>query len=80
MSKFFIDRPIFAIVTALVMLLAGGIAGLSLPIAQFPQITLPTIQVSGAYPGANASVVEEGVAQPIEAQINGCLLYTSRCV
>lgn len=71
MSKFFIHRPIFAIVTALILLLAGGIAGLSLPIAQFPQITLPTIQVSGVYPGANAGVVEEGVALPIEEQING---------
>ena len=71
MSKFFIYRPIFAIVTALILLLAGGIAGLSLPIAQFPQITLPTIQVSGVYPGANAGVVEEGVALPIEEQING---------
>jgi len=71
MARFFINRPIFAIVTALVLLLAGGIAGLSLPIAQFPQITLPTIQVAGVYPGANAGVVEEGVALPIEAQING---------
>ena len=71
MSKFFIQRPIFAIVTALIMLLAGGIAAMSLPIAQFPQITLPTIQVSGVYPGANAGVVEEGVALPIEEQING---------
>lgn len=71
MAKFFIHRPIFAMVTALIMLLAGGIAGLSLPIAQFPQITLPTIQVSGFYPGANASVVEESVALPIESQVNG---------
>ncbi len=71
MARFFIDRPVFAIVTSLLLLLAGGIAALSLPIAQFPQITLPTIQASAFYPGANAGVVEEGVAQPIEAQVNG---------
>ena len=71
MAKFFIDRPIFAIVTSLVLLLAGGIAGLSLPIAQYPQITLPTIQVSAFYPGADAGVVEEGVALPVETQVNG---------
>jgi hydrophobe/amphiphile efflux-1 (HAE1) family protein len=71
MAKFFINRPIFAVVTSLILLLAGGIAGLGLPIAQFPQITLPTIQVSAFYPGANAGVVEEGVALPIEAQVNG---------
>lgn len=71
MARFFINRPIFAIVCSLVLLLAGIIAGLSLPIAQFPQITLPTISVSGVYPGANAGVVEEGVALPIETQVNG---------
>lgn len=71
MARFFIYRPVFAIVLSLVLLLAGGIAGLSLPIAQFPQITLPTIRVSAVYPGANAGVVEEGVALPLEAQVNG---------
>jgi len=71
MARFFIDRPIFAIVTSLILLLAGGIAGMSLPIAQYPQITLPTIQVSAFYPGANAGVVEEGVALPMETQVNG---------
>ncbi|SHI01338.1 efflux RND transporter permease subunit [Desulfofustis glycolicus] len=71
MAKFFINRPVFAIVTSLILLLAGGIAGLTLPIAQFPQITLPTIQVSAIYPGADAGVVEESVALPIETQING---------
>ncbi len=71
MAKFFINRPVFAIVTSLVILLAGGIAGLTLPIAQFPQITLPTIQVTAVYPGADAEVVEESVALPIENQING---------
>ena len=71
MAKFFIYRPVFAIVTSLFLLLAGGIAGLSLPIAQFPNITLPTVRVSGLYPGASAEVVEEAVAQPIEQQVNG---------
>jgi len=71
MARFFITRPIFAIVISIILLLAGGLAGLSLPIAQFPQITLPTIRVSAIYPGANAQVVEEGVALPLETQING---------
>jgi multidrug efflux pump subunit AcrB len=71
MAKFFINRPVFAIVTSLFLLIAGIIAGLTLPIAQFPQITLPTVRVSGMYPGANAQVVEEGVALPIEQQVNG---------
>ena len=71
MANFFINRPIFAIVTSLLLLLAGTLAGLSLPVAQYPQITLPTIQVSALYPGANAGVVEESIALPIEAQVNG---------
>jgi hydrophobe/amphiphile efflux-1 (HAE1) family protein len=71
MAKFFINRPVFAIVSSLILLLAGTIAGLSLPIAQFPQITLPTIQVSAFYPGANSGVVEEAIGLPIEAQVNG---------
>jgi hydrophobe/amphiphile efflux-1 (HAE1) family protein len=71
MAQFFITRPVFAIVTALVILLAGGIAGVQLPIAQYPQISLPTIVVSAVYPGASAQTVEESVAQPIEEQVNG---------
>ena len=71
MASFFIRRPVFAIVIALVMLIAGTIAGLGLPIAQFPQITLPTIRVAANYPGANAEVVERSVAQAIEEQVNG---------
>ncbi len=71
MARFFIDRPVFAIVTAIVLLLAGAIAGLALPIAQYPRITLPTIRINATYPGANATTVEESVAQPIEAQVNG---------
>jgi len=71
MAKLFIDRPVLAIVTAIVLTLAGIIAGINLPIAQYPQITLPTIRVSGFYPGASAGVVEQAVAQPIEEQVNG---------
>ena len=71
MAKFFIHRPVMAIVTAILLVLVGLIAGGSLPIAQYPQITLPTVRVSAFYPGASAQVVEESVAQPIEEQING---------
>ncbi|SFM95704.1 hydrophobe/amphiphile efflux-1 (HAE1) family protein [Formivibrio citricus] len=71
MARFFINRPVFAIVTAIVLTLVGCIAGINLPIAQYPQITLPTVRVSAFYPGASAGVVEEAVAQPIEEQVNG---------
>ncbi|MFN9573205.1 MAG: efflux RND transporter permease subunit [Betaproteobacteria bacterium] len=71
MARFFIDRPVFAIVLALVMLIGGAVAGFGLPIAQYPQITLPTIRVQAAYPGASAEVVERAVAQAIEEQVNG---------
>ncbi len=71
MANFFIDRPVFAIVTALLITLVGTIAGLQLPIAQYPQITLPTVVVAAAYPGASAQTVEQSVAQPIEQQVNG---------
>ena len=79
MARFFIFRPVFAIVTAIVLTLAGIIAGINLPIAQYPQITLPTIRVSAMYPGASAEVVEQAIAQPIEEQINGVegMLYMS---
>jgi hydrophobe/amphiphile efflux-1 (HAE1) family protein len=71
MSRFFVGRPIFAIVMALVMVIAGAVAGLGLPITQYPQITLPTVRVGAAYPGANAEVVERAVGQAIEEQVNG---------
>ena len=79
MARFFIFRPVFAIVTAIVLTLAGIIAAINLPIAQYPQITLPTIRVSAMYPGASAEVVEQAIAQPIEEQINGVegMLYMS---
>jgi hydrophobe/amphiphile efflux-1 (HAE1) family protein len=71
MAHFFIDRPVFAIVLSLFISLCGALALAVLPIAQYPQITLPTINVSTAYIGANAEVVQESVAQVIEEKVNG---------
>ena len=71
MAQFFIDRPVFAIVVALVIILAGSIAGLNLPIAQYPNVNLPTINVSAFYLGASPEVVEQAIAQPVEQQVNG---------
>src|SRR5437867_5955080 len=68
---FFIDRPIFAGVISIVITLVGVIALSTLPIAQYPDIAPPTIQVTASYPGANAKVVSETVATPIEQQVNG---------
>ena len=70
MSKFFIHRPIFAIVISIIIVIVGILAGLQLPIAQYPQIAPPTISVSTSYTGANASTVDETVAQIIEQKVN----------
>lgn len=70
-SKFFITHPIFATVLALVLVLAGGVTLFSLPVAQFPDITPPTVQVSAVYPGADAETIAETVGVPIEQQVNG---------
>jgi hydrophobic/amphiphilic exporter-1 (mainly G- bacteria), HAE1 family len=71
MSKFFINRPIVAIVIAILMLLAGGVAVLELPTAQFPNIADPMVQVKATYPGADAQTIAESVATPIEQQMSG---------
>jgi multidrug efflux pump len=70
-SHFFIERPIFASVMSIVITLAGAVAAFNLPVAQYPQITPPSIMVQCNYPGANAYVVADSVAAPIEQQING---------
>jgi len=77
--NFFIDRPIFAGVISIVISLAGAVCIQLLPIAQFPEITPPTVQVSATYTGANAEVVEKTVTTPIEEQINGVegMMYMS---
>ena len=78
-SKFFINRPIFATVLALIIVVAGLVTINILPVAQFPEITPPTVQVSAFYPGANAETVAQTVGIPIEKQVNGVdgMLYMS---
>src|SRR5450830_960777 len=71
MARFFIDRPIFAWVIAIVIMLAGVISILSLPIAQYPSIAPPSISISGTYPGASAKTVENAVTQIIEQKMKG---------
>ena len=79
MAKFFIDRPIFAWVIAIVLMLAGVASVFTLPVAQYPTIAPPSIQVSANYPGASAATVEDTVTQVIEQQMSGLdhLLYMS---
>jgi multidrug efflux pump subunit AcrB len=78
-SRFFIGRPIFASVLSIVIVLGGSIALFTLPVAQYPDITPPTVEVSASYPGANAKVVADTVAAPIEQQVNGVegMMYMS---
>ena len=79
LSGFFIHRPKFALVISIVFLIAGSIAINLIPVAEFPNITPPQVQVTTTYPGASADVVEQSVAAPIEAQVNGVdgMLYMS---
>jgi multidrug efflux pump len=79
LARFFIDRPVFAWVISIVIFLVGLMAVISLPIAQYPDITPPTIFVACQYPGANAQVVADTVAAPIEQQVNGVenMMYMS---
>ena len=70
-SYFFIERPIFAMVISIVIVIAGLLAYFSLPTAQYPEIAPPTVQVTASFPGADPKVVAETVATPIEEQVNG---------
>jgi|SRR5579871_266677 len=71
MSRFFIRRPIVAIVIALLTVIVGLVSIVALPVAQFPGIVPPEIQVSATYPGADSQTLEQSVAAPLEAQITG---------
>src|SRR5258708_12476814 len=79
MARFFIGRPIFAIVLAILIMLAGGLAIVSLPIEQYPTIAPPSIQIQATYNGASAQTVENTVVQVIEQQMSGLdhLIYLS---
>jgi HAE1 family hydrophobic/amphiphilic exporter-1/multidrug efflux pump len=70
-AQFFIDRPVFASVLAILIVIAGGVSLLALPVANLPEVTPPTVQVEASYPGANAETVEASVATPLEQEVNG---------
>jgi multidrug efflux pump len=78
-SFFFIDRPVFATVLSIVITIVGAVALLTLPVAQYPEITPPSVQVAASYPGADAATVAQTVGAPIEQQVNGVenMLYMS---
>ena len=79
MARFFIDRPIFAWVLAIIIMLAGALSILRLPISQYPAIAPPTVTITAIYPGASAKAVEDSVTQVIEQNMKGLdgLLYMS---
>ena len=78
-SRFFIDRPVFATVISIVIVLAGLVCVQTLPLAQFPRVSPPVVSVQCNYPGASAADVAEAVAAPIEQQVNGVegMMYMS---
>lgn len=71
LSRFFINRPIFASVISILIVVAGGVGLFTLSVAQYPEITPPVVQVSAIYPGANPQVLADTVASPIEQEVNG---------
>ncbi len=79
MSRFFVDHPVFAWVVSIVIVIAGGACVFQLPIAQYPPIVPPTVQVTASYPGASAQTLADTVGQPIEEQVNGVegMIYMS---
>jgi multidrug efflux pump subunit AcrB len=79
LSRFFIDRPVFATVVSAVIVLAGLVAYGNLPLAQYPEVAPPTVQVTASYPGANATTLRDTVAAPIEEQVSGVegMIYMS---
>jgi multidrug efflux pump subunit AcrB len=70
-SHFFIDRPVFATVLSLILIIAGAIVQSRLPISEYPEIAPPTVNIRAVYPGASAQVLAETVATPIEQEVNG---------
>jgi len=78
-SRFFIDRPIFAAVLSIVITLIGALAYFALPVSQYPEVAPPTVIVTAQYPGADAVTLAETVATPLEQEINGVerMLYMS---
>ncbi|MEY2867012.1 MAG: hypothetical protein RIQ43_1038, partial [Pseudomonadota bacterium] len=71
MAKFFIDRPVFAIVISLFLVLAGTLTLIGLPVAQYPNIALPKVNINAFYPGADAAAVQQGVAAVLDQKVNG---------